>query len=150
MIPREVLISITGTQTIGKDKDKIELITNGTIDRINGEYVIDYTEKLEDSPGTTYTTIRAGESKVTITRTGARNSQLLLEKGQRHLNHYDTGYGQLILGINTSKLINNLDKNGELTADYSIEMNHELASMNSFHLKIKEITKNDTGSTVNN
>ena len=148
--PKEVLLSITGEQRMGRDKDKIELITNGYITEKNGEYIIDYDETIESGMEGTHTTICAGDDTVTITRTGTRNSQLLLEKDKRHLNHYDTGYGQLVMGISTSKLENNIKLSGELKVNYSIEMNHALASCNSLFLKIKEIKNHDTKSSFPN
>ncbi len=148
--PKEVLLSITGEQRMGRDKDKVELITNGYITEKNGEYIIDYDETIESGMAGTHTCICAGSNTVTITRTGSRNSQLLLEKDKRHLNHYDTGYGQLVMGINTSRIENNIKDSGELKVNYSIEMNHVLASCNSFFLKIKEVKNHDSKSSLPN
>ncbi len=147
---QEVMLSITGIQDIGGDKDKIELITNGTLQKEGNEYIIDYEETIETGMEDTHTRINASSEKVVITRSGARSSQLLLEKGMRHLNHYDTGYGQVIMGISTSKIDNTIALNGELSVAYSIEMNHTLASKNSFFLKIKEVKNNGSKSSVCN
>ncbi len=147
---QDVMLSITGIQDTGGDKDKIELITNGTLQKSGNEYIIDYEETIETGMEDTHTRISASAEKVIITRSGSRSSQLLLEKGKRHLNHYDTGYGQIVMGISTSKIDNTIALNGELRVAYSIEMNHTLASKNSFFLKIKEVQKNGSKSSVCN
>ncbi len=147
---KDIMLSIIGTQEIGDDKDKIELITNGTLQRINNEYIIDYDETIETGMEDTHTRISADNDRVIITRSGSRSSQLLLEKGKRHLNHYDTGYGQVVMGINTSKIDNTISLNGELKVSYTIEMNHTLASRNSFYLKIKEVKNNGIKSSICN
>lgn len=138
---KNILLSVIGTQKIGYDKEKIELITTGTMYKKGNEYIIDYDENEESGMSDTHTRINVNNDRVMITRLGKFNSQLLLEKGNRHLCHYNTNYGQIVLGVLTSNITNNLQK-GELSIDYSIEMNHSFTSDNKFELKVKEVDNN--------
>lgn len=142
---KEVLISIVGTQNSGTEQDTIELITNAMMQHTDDITEIEYTEPDENGLEDTHTNIRVEkQDMVTITRTGKYGSQLILEKGRRHLNHYDTGFGQFIMGISTSSINNSLTcSSGDLTVNYTLEMNHSLISKNRFHLEIMGVTQND-------
>ena len=54
------------------------------------------------------------------------------------------GFGQLVMGVSTSRIHNTISPaGGELTVNYTLEMNHSLISNNRFVLKIVEV-KHDT------
>ncbi len=140
-----VLISITGTQSSGPAQDQVEVLTTATVRQMDGVTTIDYEETSDDFPAQTFTHIRVENANVvTITRSGPHPSQLILEKGRRHLSHYDMGFGQLVMGINTSTIENTLtETNGALIVRYTMEMNHSLVSSNRLLLKILEVKKRD-------
>ncbi len=136
-----VLVSIVGTQSNGPSQDSVEMLTDATL-TIDGDTVsICYPEPDEAGFEECETCVKAtGCEIVTITRTGKYSSQLILEKGQRHLNHYDMGFGQLVMGVNTTRIENTLTPSaGQLAVTYTIEMNHSLVSNNRFVLKIAEV-----------
>ena len=136
-----VLVSIVGTQSNGPSQDSVEMLTEAQMEQIGEITDIRYKEPDENGFEECFTHIRAvGDSCVTITRSGKYASQLILEKGQRHLNHYDMGFGQLVMGVSTSRIENTLSiDGGGLTVDYTLEMNHSLVSNNRFVLKIVEV-----------
>ncbi|MBO5783335.1 MAG: DUF1934 domain-containing protein [Clostridia bacterium] len=135
------LVSIIGTQSNGPTQDSVEMLTEAVVEQIGEITDIRYKEPDENGFEECYTHIRAvGNTCITITRSGKYASQLILEKGQRHLNHYDMGFGQLVMGVSTSRIENTLDANGgALTVNYTLEMNHSLVSNNRFVLKIVEV-----------
>ena len=137
----KVLLSIVGTQSNGPSQDSVEMLTEATFEQLGDITDIRYNESDDSGFEGCKTHIRAiGEACVTMTRSGQYASQLILEKGQRHLNHYDMGFGQLVMGVNTSKISNTLSpEGGELTVSYTLEMNHSLVSNNRFVLKILEV-----------
>ena len=135
------LVSIIGTQSNGPTQDSVEMLTEATVEQIGEITDIRYKEPDENGFEECDTHIRAiGSTCVTITRSGKYASQLILEKGQRHLNHYDMGFGQLVMGVSTSRIENTLGPDGgALTVCYTLEMNHSLMSNNRFVLKIVEV-----------
>ena len=53
-------------------------------------------------------------SKVSMLRFGKQTSQLVVEKGTRHLCHYETDYGAISLGVSADEIEHGLDENGGL------------------------------------
>ncbi len=136
-----VLVSIVGTQSNGPSQDSVEMLTEAEMEQLDEITDIRYKEPDENGFEECHTHIRViGNTCVTITRSGRYASQLILEKGQRHLNHYDMGFGQLVMGVSTSRIENTLRLDGgALTVNYTLEMNHSLISNNRFVLKIVEV-----------
>ena len=135
------LVSIVGTQSNGPSQDSVEMLTEAEMEQLDEITDIRYKEPDENGFEECHTHIRViGNTCVTITRSGRYASQLILEKGQRHLNHYDMGFGQLVMGVSTSRIENTLRLDGgALTVNYTLEMNHSLISNNRFVLKIVEV-----------
>ena len=140
------LISILGKQMLDGKKGEIELTTRGSyVDKGHCRY-ISYREYDEDNPhAKILSSLKVeGDNKVTLIRTGSLNSRLVLEKGQRHLCHYDTGYGSMMVGVFASNIINNLtDNGGSLEISYSLDINAGLTSMNQIFINVKEAEQND-------
>ena len=96
---KDVLITLVGTQNNDGEKDKIELITEGSMYKKGDAYYITYKEsELTGMDGTT-TTVKVQDKKVTILRFGTNNTQLIFEKGKHHVCCYDTMYGAISVGV---------------------------------------------------
>lgn len=79
---------------------------------------------------------------VTMQRTGGLRSRLTVEKGQRHMSHYDTGYGELLVGVFGEQIQSRIsDTGGSLYMRYTIDVNHSLVSRNQVEINIKEAGK---------
>lgn len=134
------LISIVGKQKIDGETDVIEVVTEGKYTMRNGKYFISYEEYDKDDPNEHFTSVvkAEGENMVTIMRSGAASSRLLLEKKRRHYCHYNVPVGEMMIGIYTSQINSTLnDKGGELHVKYTIDFNASLASENEFHITVK-------------
>jgi uncharacterized beta-barrel protein YwiB (DUF1934 family) len=139
---KPVIISITGTQDIGdEDINTIEFITDGQFQSRTGSHYITYDEtEITGMEGVSTTVTVEGDNRITITRTGKLKSQLILEKGKRHLCPYTTEYGEMMMGVNTGNIESTLtNKGGSLSVDYSLEINHSFASNNRFEISVKEV-----------
>lgn len=134
------LISIIGEQTLDGETDKIEVLTTGKYIMKNGHCYIGYKEYDESSPNDYYDNlIKVEDNMVTITRKGPMKSQLMLEKGRRHQCVYQTGAGDLVIGVFTKTMKNSLnEKGGTLEVSYTLDFNTDLVSENSFKVKIEE------------
>ena len=137
---KEVVISVKGMQKYeGNQGDTIELVTEGTLQRENGVYVVQYEETEMTGLGGTQTTLTVDGDQVTLVRIGQFNSQMVFQEGRRHLSMYNTPYGSLAIGVNTRHLLAELDdRGGDIEVDYSIEVEHEVAGRNIFQINIKE------------
>ena len=141
---KDVLISIKGT-VISEDAapDVIELVTAGRYYHKEGNYYISYKEsETTGFKGVTTTLKVEGGNCVTLTRNGASGSRLVLEKGRRHLCHYDTGVGQLMVGVSGCRIDSRLnDGGGELTFHYTLDINSSQVSQNEVYISIREAQK---------
>jgi uncharacterized beta-barrel protein YwiB (DUF1934 family) len=137
---KPVIISIKGIQKTEDDDDIIEFITDGLYHIRAGVHYISYKETEVTGMAGVQTTVKIeGQTRVILTRNGKMNGQLIWEKGKRHLCHYSTEFGDMVMGVNTENITANLNnKGGEISVGYSLEINHSFASDNVFNITIKE------------
>ena len=134
-----VLLSIRGEQYFdGIDPDETELMTEGTMVLTEDGMVLSYEEsELTGMEGTT-TTFEVKGLRVTLTRSGAVNSQMVFEEGRQHTSLYETPFGELSVDIQTSELKHNLSERGGLMEiKYSIAVEHTVTGRNCFKIRVR-------------
>ena len=134
-----VLLSIRGEQYFdGIDPDETELMTEGTMALTEDGMVLSYEEsELTGMEGTT-TTFEIKGPRVTLTRSGAVNSQMVFEEGRQHTSLYETPFGELSVDIQTSELKHNLSERGGLMEiKYSIAVEHTVTGRNCFKIRVR-------------
>ena len=134
-----VLLSIRGEQYFDDiDPDATELMTEGTMEVTEGGIVLSYEEsELTGMEGTT-TTFEVKGPRVTLTRSGAVNSQMVFEEGRQHTSLYETPFGELSVDIETSELKHNLSERGGLMEiKYSIAVEHTVTGRNCFKIRVR-------------
>ncbi len=139
-LTKNVMISITGLQEYeNAEKDAIELTTAGALTKIPGGYQLSYEESALTGMEGTLTSFEISPNRVVLTRTGQLNSEMVFEKGVRHLSLYSTPMGSLEVGVAARKVHSTInDQGGELVINYAIDIDHQLAGENSFSLKVRE------------
>ena len=137
---KDVVISIKGMQQYeDADPDTIELVTAGRLQKEGESYTLSYQESEVTGLEGTLTTFQIEKDRITLMRVGEVNSQMVFEEGRRHLSMYDTPYGALSIGVNTRRLLADLnDQGGDIEIDYAIEIDHAIAGRNIFQIKVKE------------
>ena len=134
-----VLLSIRGEQYFDDiDPDATELMTDGTLEVTEDGLVLSYEEsELTGMEGTT-TTFEVCGPRVTLTRSGAVNSQMVFEEGRQHTSLYETPFGELSVDIQTSELKHNLsERGGLLEIKYSIAVEHTVTGRNCFKIRVR-------------
>lgn len=133
------IITVTGVQEVDGEKDTIEVTVTGDYVEKNGHRYIKYKEyDAEDPTICLDTAVKVEENKVSIIRMGDHPSRLILEKNVRHQCHYSTAMGDLMMGVYTSQIENNLtDNGGDLRAIYELDFFADLVSKNEFHINVK-------------
>ena len=134
-----VLLSIRGEQYFdGIDPDATELMTEGTMALTEDGMVLSYEEsELTGMEGTT-TTFEVKGPRVTLTRSGAVNSQMVFEEGRQHTSLYETPFGELSVDIQTSELKHNLtERGGLMEIKYSIAVEHTVTGRNCFKIRVR-------------
>ena len=155
------LIKIEGVQESDGETNSIELMTKGsfiqrngtgpfrlrerqpnvkTTFQRNGNYFISYRETEATGYEGCTTTVKLDRSgMVSMLRFGPSPSQLTIEKGQRHLSHYETGHGAITMGIAADEIVADLNENGgSLHFSYNLDINSSLFSKNTVNITVRE------------
>lgn len=138
-VKKDVLIKIRGVYIVDGSRDVVELMTMGRFYRKNGNYYISYDESEATGFKDTKTTLKVErDDRVTMLRSGAARSQLIIERGVRHQCLYGTGAGDLTIGVSGDEIISNLTEDGgELEFKYSLDINTSLTSENEVYISVE-------------
>ena len=137
----KVLLSITGKQSYrDQEPDVIELMTEGTMEFVDGGWDISYQESdLTGLKGVT-TTFRVEPEKVTLTRTGPLRSTMEFRVGQTHDSLYELEFGALMITVTTRYLFFDiLPEGGCIDVTYDIEIEKSEGGQVDYHLDIRVI-----------
>ncbi len=148
MKKKNVLISLVSIESDGENKNRIELMTEGTLRYEDDFYEISYEEsEMTGLEGTTTTVRVENGSTVMLDRTGTTTSDLVIELGKKHYCHYNTPYGSFTVGVQAKKVESDMNVNGgSLAAGYTLEINAEYAGDFEINIGVKPI-KNTEGSS---
>lgn len=122
--------------------DIMELITEGTYKPVKLGNADGWEISYEDSEatgfaGSTTTVTCIGNELASMRRSGSDDSHLVIEKDRRHHCHYGTEYGDMLLGISASRIINRLsEEGGVLYFKYTIDINSAFVSENEIYFEV--------------
>ena len=134
-----VILTVRGEQYYdGVDPDATELMTEGTLEMTEDGLRFWYEEsELTGMEGTT-TSFEVKGPRVTLSRAGKVNSQMVFEEGMQHTSMYETPFGELTVDIQTSSLKHNLsERGGVMEIRYSIAVEHVVTGRNCFKIRVK-------------
>ncbi|MGN6712833.1 DUF1934 domain-containing protein [Anaerocolumna jejuensis] len=134
---KDVLVSISGLQyEIDKD-EPIEVISVGQYYNKNDKHYICYDEMLEDSDDVTSCTVKAAKEQIDIIKRGANNVHMVFETGQKNTTYYHTPYGDLQIGIYTTKIqIDEEEDKLLLLINYGLDINYNFVADCQIQMKI--------------
>lgn len=134
------MITIDGRHTADDETESISLSTFGSfVHRDDKDYIIYRETDDAGLSGDVTTVVLEKDRRATITRRGKTNSRLVMEKGQKHMCHYDTGYGSLTIGILADRIDNRLNpRGGEVSLRYALDFNASALSVNELNITVKE------------
>lgn len=135
------VITICNRQTINGETDEICLTTMGTYAEKSGNRYIIYQEYDQETgqPTQTSTLKITPNHAITLMRNNTNRTNLILEEGKRHLCQYGTQFGSIMLGVFTNLIKIDLnDQGGSLQANYTLDLDTNLASENEIIITVKE------------
>ena len=141
-IQKPIVLFVKGEQYFeGTGADGTELMTEGTMTISDEAIQLSYQEtELTGMAGTT-TTFEIRGPRVTLTRSGAVNSQMIFEEGKQHSSLYRTLFGDMTIDIQTSRLRHNItERGGVMEIRYSIAVEHTVTGRNTFRIRVREKT----------
>lgn len=133
------LITICDYHDVQGQREKSELTTTAEIHGTADDYFVIYEEQSEELKGCTTTVHVENSNCVTVSRTGAYNTELKMEKGKRNLCCYNTPVGQIMMGVFTSSIRSEYTESKKTILDfsYSLDFNNELLSKNRIKITAK-------------
>jgi uncharacterized beta-barrel protein YwiB (DUF1934 family) len=134
-----VVLSIRGQQNYqDQDPEVIELVTEGNLIRLDNGWKVSYEESdLTGLAGVT-TVFEVTSDAVTLTRTGALNSQMVFQKGVLHESLYQMEFGALMIAVCATRVSYDLtERGGTIDLTYGIDIENTAAGIIEYHLDIK-------------
>ena len=132
------LISISGKQEYDGDLGEINLTTYGSYKNENGKQVIAYREYGEGGGTVVTSVVKVEPDRVEMMHTGD-STRLILEKGARNYGEFDTGFGNLMLGVFTDEITSTLGcRGGDLKIRYTLDINSGFTSKNELSITVRE------------
>lgn len=122
----------------GQEPEVIELVTDGTIEFVNGGWDICYEESdLTGLAGVT-TTFRVEPGKVTLRRAGKLRSEMVFQEGVSHDSLYQMDFGALMITVCAKQIEASITaRGGTVDLVYSIEIEHGNAGLVEYHLEVQ-------------
>ncbi len=137
---KDVLINIKGSQSAEGGNETLEMITVGKLSKKNGNYYLSYPECDENGMEGVTTMLKIDQNQsVVLQRSGDIHSRMLIEKNRRHISHYDTGFGGMMVGVFGESVRSTIkDDGGELFMRYTVDINSSYTSTNEISISVKE------------
>lgn len=137
---KDVLIKIKGVQTTPGNSEEIELTTLGKMWRRNGGWRLRYPETAATGMEGAETTVSVADTIVEMRRKGPMDTRMTVERDKRHLCLYDTGFGEMTVGVFGQNVESSLGEHGgECFMRYTIDINSGFESVNELHITVKEL-----------
>lgn len=136
---QEVVLSIQGRQAyIDQEPDMIELVTEGILEKDAAGWKLSYEESDLTGLEGVSTTFLVEPDKVTLTRTGRLNSQMVFQEGVTHDSLYQVEFGALMIMVCANRVETDLSEaGGVIDLSYSIEIEQTAAGRIDYHIDVK-------------
>lgn len=139
----DVFITICGEQIVDGESDRVEMSARGTVEELEDGYALSYVERDGPLEGT-ITRLKVSGRRVELLRLGKYGSEMVMERGRRHLCSYPTPYGDLLLGVFANRVEHRIHNGaGVIEVAYTLDSNNTLASKNKLHITLKKLNGED-------
>lgn len=134
---KNAIIHITDRHLQDGEDFECELTTSGSFELTENGCRVSYTETDEELTNCVTDLEVEGSQKISMTRSGKYNTEMVIEKDRRHTCYYATPYGELIMGIFGKNVSNEIGENGgTLKFSYTIDFNNAPASENELTVAV--------------
>jgi uncharacterized beta-barrel protein YwiB (DUF1934 family) len=136
---QNVVLSIRGRQIYDdQEPEVVELVTEGTLEKLDDGWNICYEESALTGLEGVQTSFLLQPGKITLTRTGRLQSQMVFQVGVLHESLYRMDFGAMLIGVCAIDLDYSLtDQGGTVELAYRIEIEHSAGGIVEYFLDIK-------------
>ena len=135
----QVMLLIRGCQRyIGQEPDVIELVTEGTLRQMENGWELRYAESHLTGLDGVETAFFVEREKITLTRTGRLNSQMVFQEGVTHDSLYEMEFGALMISVCANRVMADIcHDGGMIDLVYTIELEQSASGTIDYHLDIR-------------
>ena len=137
---REVELVLSGLHDTegNSEKDAVETAQTAQYFKRNDSHYLLYEEAVEGFDGACKSRIKFRDNLLELTRQGAVEMHMIFEENKRHTVPYNTPYGQLLLGIETRRvLVEEQEDQIRVTVEYALDHEGEPISESCLKLHIR-------------
>lgn len=136
---QDVVLSIRGRQLYDdQEPEVVELVTEGTLEKLDDGWEICYKESALTGLDGVQTSFLLQPGKVTLTRTGRLQSQMVFQVGVLHESLYRMDFGAMLIGVCAIDLDYCMTaEGGTVELAYRIEIEHSAGGIVEYFLDIK-------------
>lgn len=133
-----VLIKITGLQSLDEISDSVELMARGKYYEKNEKHYLLYDDIEEETGVKTKNTIKFTDNHVELTRNGVISGKLVFKKGENNQSLYSTPYGDMLLEVMTKDIeLKKISESINLRIDYELYANNNKVSDSRIEIDIQ-------------
>ena len=126
---KDVLVTVSGLQTMGGESDQVQVITAGNYYQKNGKHYIVYDEVIEGFDSPVKNTIKVGEDTMDVIKYGVASVHMVFEKDKKRIASYTTPMGEMVVGLNTTNIQVEEEEDAlKVQVNYSLDINYEHVS----------------------
>ncbi len=137
---REVELVLSGLHDGegNSEKDAVETAQTALYFKRNDSHYLLYEEAVGGFDGSCKSRIKFRDNLLELTRQGAVEMHMIFEENKRHTVPYNTPYGQLLLGIETRRvLVEEQEDQIRVTVEYALDHEGEPISESCLKLHIR-------------
>lgn len=134
-------ITVTAVTRVDGEEQRHQTCQNGLYFFRDNIIIIQYDDALSgEQPVQLKTSIRIEGETVTLTRSGAYESRMIIKKGARNVCPYNTPYGTLMFGFTGKQIDQNFNQDGgRLHLIYEIDSEQKPFSENAITVTVKDV-----------
>lgn len=126
---KDVIIKISGLQTMDGENDDVEIITAGDYYMKNGKHYVVYEEAMEGFEGTIRNVLKITPNKMDVLKSGIATAHMVFEPEQKALTRYATPMGEMVVEFATKRIqLDEKEDSLKVSVDYSLDINYDHVS----------------------
>lgn len=130
---KDILLHITGMQfapeVSEEELDQIESIYPGEYYLRNGTHYLLYQEMIEGYEEPIKNMLKWKDKEVIVSKKGPFQVQMVFEEGKKTLTEYATPFGQILIGLDTSKIMaEETEDKICITIKYALDANYQFVA----------------------
>ena len=137
---QDVVLTIRGRQLYDEQEPEVvELVTEGTLEKLEDGWGISYEESALTGLEGVKTNFMLQPGKITLSRSGRLQSQMVFQVGVLHESLYRMDFGAMMIGVCAVDLDYHMtDEGGTVELAYRIDIEHSAGGIVEYFLEVKK------------